>query len=375
MVTFKTMDSSILSLIILMFLYVSAYNRSEKIYTEYKLFISLIETNMIIIVIDIFGWVFNGLPGAQNMFLNTASNMVLYILVPLGPILWTLYSAFQVSHNEIVVKKLQNILKILFTIHAVVAVLSLYTGWFFTVDSQNFYHREDYFWIHIAFCYSFLIYSLYIIIKNRAKVETKYYYSMLLYVLPISIGGLLQTLFYGVSLTWSGMMLSILIIYFNIQDKALNTDYLSGLYNRRRLESYLHVKIQNSSENRSFSGIIIDLNRFKEINDEYGHDVGDKAIKDTAMILKKSLEPNDFIARYGGDEFFIILDIDNREILDQVVEKIYENVDCYNTFRQAPYEISFSIGYDIYDHKTALGTDEFLRHIDLLMYKNKRSRV
>ena len=70
---------------------------------------------------------------------------------------------------------------------------------------------------------------MYYVFKHRKRIEKRYYLSMLVFILPITVGATLQILFYGWALAWSGMMVSLLIIYFNIQDSSLNTDYLTGV--------------------------------------------------------------------------------------------------------------------------------------------------
>lgn len=371
MVTLKTLDSSIISFLVLIFLHVNLSNRSEKMFISYKLFIALVRVNMALIVIDILGWVFNGLPGALNMILNKGFNLLLYIMAPIGPILWILYTYYHVFHDEKRIKKLKHFLLIPFAFNAAVSWLTLYTGWFFSVDINNIYHRGNYFWIHVALCYALLGFSFFVILENRAALEKRYFYSLLLYFVPQITGTTIQVFFYGVSYNWSGMMLSLLIIYFNIQERSLCTDYLTGVYNRLQLDTYMKLKIKNSSEGKSFSAILIDLDRFKQINDKFGHSVGDEALQDAVKVIKKSIRNNDFVARFGGDEFLIVMDIDNHERLEEAVKRIKENVKKFNKDCSRPYELGFSMGYDVYN-KSKAEADAFFKHIDRLMYNNKK---
>lgn len=374
MLTLKTMDSSIISFIILILIHINANKRSEKVFLQYKLFIYLVRINMALIILDLLGWVFNGLPGIMNMFYNTGFNLLLYMAVPTAPSLWVIYANFHVFRDEKRLIKLLRVLLFFLAVNAVLSVLSLYTGWFFSVDAGNIYHRGNYFWVHAVYSYALIAYSFFFIFKNRSLIEKRYYYALLLFFLPQTIGTTIQMFYYGVSYNWSGMMLSLLIIYFNIQDRGLNTDYLTGVYNRRQLDGYINAKIRNSRAVKSFSAILIDLNEFKSINDRFGHETGDEALIDAVGIIRKSLRRNDFVARLGGDEFVIIMDIDRREMLEQAVQRIANHVENFNKESQKPYKISFSMGYDIYDSKSKLKSDDFLNHIDKLMYNDKKSR-
>ena len=370
----ETIDSSILSFIILFFVYANACNRSEKVFLHYRLFMALLLTNMAMIVIDIFGWIFNGLPGQQYFMLNQYSNLALYIFEPVAPILWILYTNYQVYKDQTQVESLAYKLLFLGVINAVFSMLSLYTGWFFSIDGNNIYHRGPYFLVHVAFCYFLIIYAFIFVLRNRTLLEKRYFFSLLLFFVPVSIGTTIQMIHYGVSYNWSGMMLSLLIVYFNIQNRGLNTDYLTGTYNRRQLDDYIKARIRNSHELSSFSAILIDLNDFKSINDQFGHDIGDEALKSAVQIISSSLRQDDFVARYGGDEFMVILDIDNLKSLEEAVLRIKFNVGQFNKENTKPYTIDLAMGYAVYEQESKMAADEFFRYIDKLMYEAKKKK-
>ncbi|MFT4144148.1 MAG: diguanylate cyclase [Mobilitalea sp.] len=368
---FKTIDSSVLSLIILFFIYYNARNKLDRVFISHRIFLGLVLTNIILIFSDVGAWVFDGLPGMHYLLLNKFFNLMLFVIEPVAGTLWVLYVSYQIKQNERQLRLFKYMLPILFAFNGVISLASLHTGWFFYVDSNNIYSRGNLYLIHILYCYILLIYSMYYVFKNRKRIEKRYYLSMLVFILPITVGATLQILFYGWALAWSGMMVSLLIIYFNIQDSSLNTDYLTGVYNRRQLDKYLEVKIKNSTEYSTFSAMLIDLDGFKKINDTFGHNIGDEAIKDAAYIIKKSLKRDDFVARYGGDEFFAILDSSDKTVLEIAVERMKRNVDRFNEESQKEYKLSFTIGYAVYDYKVRMKADDFSKYIDSLMYSNK----
>ena len=371
----ETLDVSILSFAILFFIFVNAYNRSARAHLHYRLFIALALTNMAMICIDILGWAFNGLPGQYNFVFNQYSNLALYIFEPVAPMIWILYTNYQVYKDKAKVKSLMGKLLVFGGINSAFSILSLYTGWFFSVDGQNIYHRGPYFFVHVAFCYALVIYAFVFVMRNRLSIEKRYYYSLLLFFVPVSIGTTIQVFHYGVSYNWSGMMLSLLIVYFNIQNRGLNTDYLTGTYNRRQLDDYINAKIRNSSERASFSAILIDLNDFKTINDQLGHDIGDEALKAAAQIISGSLRQDDFVARYGGDEFMVIMDNDDRSTLEQAVIQIRRNVERFNRENTKPFALDFAMGYAVYEPERGMTANEFFRYIDKLMYEAKKGRT
>ncbi|MDF2543008.1 MAG: diguanylate cyclase protein [Herbinix sp.] len=371
MENFKTLDSSIIAIIILIFIYYNARNRLEKVFISNKVFLGLVRANIFLILSDIGAWVFDGLPGIHFLLLNKIFNLLLFVVEPVTGTLWILYVCYQMKQNEKRIERMKYYLAALLLINGVMSVVSLHTGWFFYVNSSNLYSRGSLYLIHILYCYILLIYSMYYVYKNRRRIEKRYYYSMLVFILPITIGATIQIIFYGWALAWTGMMVSLLIIYFNIQDSSLITDYLTGVYNRRQLDKYLVIRVKNSTETKTFSAILIDLDGFKKINDTFGHDIGDEAIKDAAQIIKRSLSREDFVARYGGDEFFAILNTSDKDILEAEVSILRDNVEKFNQESEKGYKLSFAIGYAVYDYKMRMKPDDFFRYIDTLMYSNK----
>lgn len=368
MATIKSIDTNILSLIILTLIYMNAYRQTDKAFYNNKTFVHLLQTNIALIILDQLGVVSNGANGFSVYAGSAASNAILFTIAPLASILWLKYISFQIFNNEEHIKKWEWLFYSIFALNAIASVVSLRTGWFFYIDSQNIYSRGDYFWVHIIFIYALVIYAVYFIMINKSKIERKVFYSLLLFPIPPIIGTVIQIGNYGVSYGWDGVTISLLIIYFNIQDRNLNTDYLTGIYNRRQLDRLMKLKIRTSTD---FSAIIIDINSFKAINDNFGHDIGDEALLDAVKIIKKSLRNNDFVARFGGDEFFIILDVKEYALLEKTVERIKDSANNFNLSCSKPYKISFSMGYDIYDPQFKMSADEFFKHIDQLMYLEK----
>jgi diguanylate cyclase (GGDEF)-like protein len=105
------------------------------------------------------------------------------------------------------------------------------------------------------------------------------------------------------------------------------TDPLTGLPNRRVLEERLEEELHRTARSRrSFAFAILDVDRFKSINDTYGHPAGDEALQRFATLLRTQARHADFVARFAGDEFAVILvDVDSlkaRSILERIVESV-----------------------------------------------------
>ena len=103
-----------------------------------------------------------------------------------------------------------------------------------------------------------------------------------------------------------------------LEERSLK-DGLTGLYNRRFLDQFVEV---NLTEDREFSVMMIDIDFFKQVNDTYGHDVGDTVIKELSAVLQNNIKGSDLAIRYGGEEFLVIVFNSNYEIIEKIATSI-----------------------------------------------------
>ena len=119
---------------------------------------------------------------------------------------------------------------------------------------------------------------------------------------------------------------------------------------------------------------MLDIDKFKEINDTYGHEMGDHALRAAAELLKKCMRTKDYVARYGGDEFCLVLEVYDLKSLEAAVKRINSYADALNASKEFPFKLSFSQGYAVYDFQSHMKADEFVNQVDLLMYENKNTK-
>jgi len=103
-------------------------------------------------------------------------------------------------------------------------------------------------------------------------------------------------------------------------------DPLTGLYNRRYTNEYIERLMQKKSEHDPISLLIIDIDDFKSINDNYGHDFGDKVIQEVAKSLKSCVGTHNIVARWGGEEFVILFTSYDAKALEESAQKIVETI-------------------------------------------------
>jgi diguanylate cyclase (GGDEF)-like protein len=150
-------------------------------------------------------------------------------------------------------------------------------------------------------------------------------------------------------------------------------DSLTGLPNRNLLDDRLeHAIAQVRRQNSGLAVCLLDLDGFKLVNDQFGHEVGDRVLKDAAQRIKASVRDGDTVARFGGDEFVVIIDVFHDEsVLTEILQRI--NIAACQGYEYCPQaEVSASIGVSIYG-RDAMDATTLLRHADEAMYLAKKS--
>ncbi|MCB1141969.1 MAG: GGDEF domain-containing protein [Leptospiraceae bacterium] len=156
--------------------------------------------------------------------------------------------------------------------------------------------------------------------------------------------------------------------------RIANSDFLTGLSNRKYIIEKLN-ELYSRWESKSFplACILIDIDHFKKVNDNYGHSAGDHILIKTAEILKTSIPPEAILGRYGGEEFIVILENYEIEKAFQIAELIRKNIE--NTiivYRERDFSISISIGLQ----EISLGEgslEQFLIETDRALYYSKEN--
>jgi len=147
-------------------------------------------------------------------------------------------------------------------------------------------------------------------------------------------------------------------------------DELTGIFNRKKVMEDISLLLMDQSER--FALLFIDLDKFKSINDRFGHKAGDKVLKNVAERLKAIIGEKDIISRIGGDEFIIILrNLEGVERAEKVAQAIVTEMNVVFTMRNNRFLVGASVGISIYpDHgRTA---DVLINRADLAMYQVKK---
>jgi len=248
----------------------------------------------------------------------------------------------------------------------------------FVIDEANYYHRTLIGLIYPIVSYAYMVHaSARCIVAARSAGwhnEKRRYYSLAFFAVPPAVAGLIQIFFYGVTLIWIFVSVSIMIMYIDVIVRQISTDPLTGINNRRELTKHILRVTREPVADGVLALIMMDADNFKQVNDTCGHYYGDSFILRIAELLKQSCKNTAaFLARYGGDEFCIVYPAANTAAVDVFIEAIQKNIRQWNQENDEPFNIELSIGYSIWQPKTG-SVDDLYTQADQMMYKVKNAK-
>ena len=152
-------------------------------------------------------------------------------------------------------------------------------------------------------------------------------------------------------------------------------DQLTGLYNRRGFITLAQQQIKTAERGKRLMPLVfVDVDDMKGINDNLGHEEGDRALSDAASILRQTFRESDIIARIGGDEFAILATDVTEMNPDILSERLQQNIDAFNQSVAQKFKLSMSWGIAIYNPETPITLDELMSAADGLMYAQKKTK-
>lgn len=147
-------------------------------------------------------------------------------------------------------------------------------------------------------------------------------------------------------------------------------DQLTGIPNRNFFENYYNLNISSASYQYSDYLLFIDINRFKQINDTYGHRIGDLVLKHVAANIKKAIDDNELLARWGGDEFILIAHNKSLSGLNALIQRMHIELSSPFQYKGIMINLSISVGYENID-KFHRDFEKIVMLADNKMYKSK----
>ena len=362
--SFSVLTANIISILLIGTLYLA--NRQK---AEYDRDMRLLQQMMVTIGIA-------NISDCCVYYLAGSSNIVIKVLVFLSGsglflgnvMIGYLWAKFIMVHMNIPFSNIRrNIYRTIGLISIVLLVINIFYPLVFSV-SDGRYQRGFAYIIFLIFAAFYILDSLYLYVKRVKKNGSLKLFPVHIFLIPVILGVVIQAFFVEISITWTSIAISVAGIMTALKNEIIFTDCLTGLYNRVYLE-FLHKRACNKKD-CWVSGIMIDLNGFKQINDNYGHAEGDLALCIVADLLRKSFSEYGVVTRYAGDEFVIMLNTTDDQLIQKIIKSAKKNFVTENEKNDKPYQLSASMGYAITNLSNET-IDDFMNRIDEQMYQDK----
>lgn len=362
--SFSVLTANIISILLIGTLYLA--NRQK---AEYDRDMRLLQQMMVTIGIA-------NISDCCVYYLAGSSNIVIKVLVFLSGsglflgnvMIGYLWAKFIMVHMNIPFSDIRrNIYRTIGFISIVLLVINIFYPLVFSV-SDGRYQRGFAYITFLIFAAFYILDSLYLYVKRVKKNGSLKLFPVHIFLIPVILGVVIQAFFVEIAITWTSIAISVAGIMTALKNEIIFTDCLTGLYNRVYLE-FLHKRACNKKD-CWVSGIMIDLNGFKQINDNYGHAEGDLALCIVADLLRKSFSEYGVVTRYAGDEFVIMLNTTDDQLIQKIIKSAKKNFVTENEKNDKPYQLSASMGYAITNLSNET-IDDFMNRIDEQMYQDK----
>lgn len=209
-------------------------------------------------------------------------------------------------------------------------------------------------------------------VHTKSRSAKKGYFTMITFVAFPFVAGVLDSIIPNTPAMAPSILSALLLFFVNVQEMQINTDALTGLNNRRRSDQILEEYIEKAQSSGGFYLFMIDVNRFKLINDRYGHLEGDRALQTiAASLMDVSARYPVFLSRWGGDEFLILCPLQVAEPVDAFRKFLQQEVADGARKKDLPYDLSISVGYARCTSSQVSPAD-LTREADRILYEEKR---
>lgn len=335
---------------------------------ESRIMLLMLVVSIINCIADMITFGCDGRRGAVFYFILITNNTFLYaynLIIGIG-IIYLI-----IKHIDSKTSGLHMLLFwILCIVELALLVINLYTPIVFEIDENNVYQRGEYYILFVIFGFILILYGYAFYIANKVRKPTLRYFPVFEFLTPILLGNLVQMKIYGISLLPISFTVAFASIVIALQHECIYIDKLTGVYNRYELDKFL--KKPRFRRNVRIAAMMLDLNDFKAINDNFSHDEGDNALVAFAGILADVISTEGLVIRFAGDEFIILIPKFKDVDLNEYKDRIRKSLDKYNENSGKPYKLSAAIGARIFDPNSGETTD-MVKKIDALMYEDKRA--
>lgn len=322
---------------------------------ENKALLAMVFLTMVGCAMDLLLFVIDGVPGSLFKVLAYFGDSWLYVSNMLCAFLW-LFFLTKYAYGGIS-KIHMDILLAVLGLGIVGVFVNLFEPFIFSIGPENVYERHWGYWLYTSVDYLITMDSIIVYFWSKSKNGIMRIFPIGIYLIPLMIGTFAQTVFYGISTIAASLAISMAGVLTTLQNDLIFKDGLTSLYNRVYLDFHLSSVARN--RNSVVSALMLNLKGLKGINEQFGHAVGDDALKQMARILKNTLGTVGVPLRYAGDEFMVILNTHNGAEIKSCIQAVEISVEKFNKQSNAPYELAVTVAASQEDLRK-VGVDGFV---------------
>lgn len=285
-----------------------------------------------------------GLYSPETSFVSYALKTIYHVSLSSMVLLWTYYAESEERSGLMNMKVPRNMVFILISIPIASALINPFTHWLFELGPNGEYRRGPMFQVEMAvllFITCFAAVRLIMRVRSEPDpVRSRYLKVIASFPLSILAAWVLSYMGETVPVICVSIMVELLCIFMGTVRLSIALDPLTGVNNRQNLKSYVEHVLRTTPE--EIYVLMMDVDKFKHINDTYGHLAGDEALVRVAQAIKDAcgeMRKRPYIARYGGDEFVIVAQSEDSE-MNALCRRIDENLSKCGE----PFALRVSIG-------------------------------
>lgn len=291
---------------------------------------------------------------------------------------WFLYTEIVQKKSKFKYNKSYAIFTIPLAVLVILLVASYFNGCLFWFDGDGQYHRGPLFYMQQILSYGYIVVAA---VKNLVNAFYKKSFALrkelitlATFAVPPVFCGIIQIFLQDLPILSVGIVISFLLAYIRSLESLILLDPLTGISNRRELLSRLSSDISSLKPDEKLYFLFVDVDDFKHINDTFGHNEGDRVLREIASALKKyAKRTNGYCGRYGGDEFAMI-QIRSRYFDENRFEKEFKAcISEKNVVVGDGFPVEVSIGYAQYKGE-ADSIQDMIYRADNAMYRAKEAK-
>lgn len=295
--------------------------------------------------------------GPSFRILNVVFNIIGFSISPIIPLLLALI--FSTRHSRI-----RSFIFLPCIVNLILTTASAKIGLVFTVSTDNAYSRGPAFAVYIL-TYVWNIAILFMTVFSEQKHYYNNNFTMPYLVFFVLIGTTIQVVDPKLHTTWACITFALIVYYAFVCEFNDKHDILTSLFNRRMYENAKnHFEALGQA-----TVIVIDVDSFKQVNDNYGHQYGDYCLNTLGITLKDAFSEIGTCFRIGGDEFCVLSDITDEKTIKNSLNMLYDKIVAHQI--KEPQFPSVSIGHKLYRKSNGYSINEVFQEADKEMYAHK----